>query len=66
MPHHFCQIHDCTEQAIWKVETFGHPNARDNNPAFYCQEHLFVPAWHESPTQYKIEITGPLNIAKNA
>jgi len=66
MPHHICQIHDCTEQATWKVATIGHPNSRDNNPVFYCQEHFFVPAWRESSKQYKIEITDPLNIAKNA
>lgn len=55
-----CKIRTCSEPANWRVATSGHPNG--DIDAHYCAQHLFVPAWDESPRAYKVEISGPLNV----
>ncbi|MGP5030754.1 hypothetical protein ACTXJG_04855 [Glutamicibacter arilaitensis] len=63
MANHTCIIRNCSEPAIWQVKTIGHPNTSGVLTTFYCPAHLKIAAWHESPQQYKIEVTGPLPVS---
>lgn len=67
MPAPNCQIHDCLKPASWEIKTTGHPNTDGVLIELYCASHWKsgVAPWPESPKQYKIEITGPLNKTKN-
>lgn len=58
-----CAIRRCDEAARYNFVTTGHPNG--DVAASYCNEHhQHAGHWDDSPTPYRITITGPIGASK--
>ena len=52
-----CHIKRCRKHATWRLDTSDHPNG--GAVYWYCQAHMFVPAWDDAPTPYTMTVSGP-------
>ena len=57
MTNHPCTIKNCRKPAPWRLDCTGHPNG--GAVYWYCQAHVFVPAWDDAPTPYTMTVSGP-------
>ena len=57
MTNHTCAIKNCLQPARWRLDCTGHPNG--GHVAWYCRDHLSVPAWERSPAPYTMTVSGP-------
>ena len=52
-----CTVKNCRKPAPWRLDCTDHPNG--GAVYWYCQQHIFLPAWDDAPTPYTMTVSGP-------